>query len=200
MPRWTRFLTLWFTPTLDALRPSTPWDYRWRLLFLQPLSFLTYSLKYLPWTFSKRYTVIDIPTRGRHTLRAIVFLPPTKPSPTDRLRPLHIDWHGGAWIGGLAEYDAAWCEAVSDRVGAVVVSAQYRCVPAHIYPAAHEDVEDTIAWVRANCADLWNADPDALTVSGTSAGGNMMFAAGARARAAVGFCAVVSLAKSKRRT
>lgn len=190
MPRWSRFLTLWFIHTIDAFRPSTPWDYRWRLLCLQPIAWLTYTMKYLPWVFSRRYSVIEIPTRGRHSVRAIVFQPPRSPNNTGP-RPLHIDWHGGAWMGGLAEYDALWCKEVSDRLGAVVISAQYRSIPANIYPTAHEDAEDTIAWVLANCKKLWNADPESLTVSGVSAGGNMMFTAGSRAKAAVGFCAVV---------
>ncbi|KAK5164343.1 uncharacterized protein LTR77_010039 [Saxophila tyrrhenica] len=187
-----RFASHWFRNTTDALfSPSLPWTHRWRLLLLQPLTLLTYCLKYLPYIFSHRYTVIEIPTRGRHTIRAIVFEPPSKDH--TQLRPLHIDFHGGAFLGGIAEYNALWCEQVSDRIGAVVISAQYRYAPVHTYPCAHEDAEDVLSWVLEKSQKLWNADPDSLSVSGSSAGANLMFAAGTRAKAAVGFCAAVDL-------
>jgi acetyl esterase/lipase len=190
MPIDIKFIAQLFSHTKDAVfGPSLPWAYRWRLLGLQPITWLTYLLKYTPWMFSRRYSVIEIPTRGRHTLRAIVFLPPHRPA--DRPSPLHIDFHGGAFLGGLAEYDANWCAMISDRTGAVVVSAQYRYAPVNIYPCAHEDAEDVISWVLANARAKWDADPALLTVSGESAGADLMMVAGNRAKAAVGNCAVV---------
>ncbi len=146
-------------------------------------------MKYIPWLFSKRYSVIEIPMRGQHKVRAIVFLPPNRTA--GQLAPLHLDFHGGAFIGGLAEYDAGPCEQISDRTGAVVVSAQYRHAPRHIYPCAHEDAEDVVAWVLAHAREKWQADPKCLTVSGDSAGANLMFVAGSIARAAIGICAAV---------
>ncbi|KAK3697123.1 hypothetical protein LTR37_017619 [Vermiconidia calcicola] len=146
-------------------------------------------MKYLPYAFSKRYSVVEIPTRGRHTVRAIVFQPPHRRQ--DQLSPLHLDFHGGAFLGGLAEYDAPFCELLSDRAGTVVISAQYRYTPAHIYPCAHEDAEDVVEWVLKNARPSFNADPDCFTVSGSSVGGNLMLVAGTRAKAAVGICAPV---------
>ena len=191
MFRSLKFFLSWFQPTKAALfKTSIPWDLRWRLLLgLQPIVLLTYSMKYLPYIFSKRCSVIDIPTRGRHTVRGIVFRPShrhgTQPV------PLHINFHAGAFIGGIAEDTAPFCEILSDRAGAVVIGAEYRVAPAHGYPCAHEDAEDVVDWVLKNAQSLWNADPESLTVSGFSAGGNLMFAAGRRAKAAVGFYAPV---------
>jgi acetyl esterase/lipase len=190
MLRHIKFVSQWFAPTTDAFFGRLPWTYRWRLLGLQPIALLTYAMKYIPWMFSRRYSVIEVPTRGRHRIRAIVFLPQTRRP--ERLSPLHIDFHGGAFLGGLAEYDAAFCEQLSNRTGAVVVSAQYRYAPRWIYPCAHEDAEDVLAWVLENAQARWDADPVRLTVSGDSAGANLMFVAGPKARAAVGFCAPVS--------
>ena len=188
--RSLKFIAYWFAPTKDALfNSSLPWRQRWQLLLLQPIAILTYSLKYLPYIFSRRYSVIEVPTRGLHSVRAIVFQPPKKTDTT--LRPLHLDFHGGAFIGGIAEYDAPFCELVSDRTGAVVVSAQYRSAPANQYPAAHEDAEDVVDWVLNNAKTSWNADPETLTVSGSSVGGNLMFTVGRRAKAAIGFAAPV---------
>jgi hypothetical protein len=40
----------WFQPIIDAFStPSVPFTYRWRLLALQPIALLAYSVKALPW-------------------------------------------------------------------------------------------------------------------------------------------------------
>ena len=196
MFRTLKFLSHWFAPTTDAIfSPSLPFKYRWRLLALQPITLLTYSMKYFPHLLSSRYSVIEIPTRGQHTVRAIVFQPPRRQG--TGLMPLHLDFHGGAFLGGIAEYDATFCELLSERAGTVVVSAEYRCAPVNQYPRAHEDAEDVVEWVLRNARELWNADPECFTVSGSSAGGDLMFTAGRRAKAAVGFCAVVRITSSQ---
>ena len=185
-----RILSRWFSPARDALfNPSIPWDWRPRLLGLQLLVLIAYPMNYLPYIFSRRYKAIEIPTRGRHTLRAIVFLPPR--SDPHQPCPLHLDFHPGAFVGGIADAQASWCDLVSNRTGAVVVSAEYRLAPRYRYPCAHEDAEDVVAWLMSNAKEMWNADPKTLTVSGFSAGANLMFTAGSRARAAVGFYAPV---------
>jgi acetyl esterase/lipase len=102
-------------------------------------------------------------------------------------RPLHIDFHGGAFLGGLAEYSAPFCKLLCQRTGAVMLRAEYRAAPRYVYPAAHEDAEDVIAWVLANVREKWQADAETLTVSEFSAGGNLTMVAGSMARAAVGF-------------
>nr|OQO25736.1 hypothetical protein B0A51_10200 [Rachicladosporium sp. CCFEE 5018] len=160
-----------------------------------PLAFLTYALKYLPYAISAPYSVIYIPTRSTHKLRALVFTPKafTKGIERTGLRPLHIDFHGGSFLGGIAEYGVPFCKEVCDRTGAVVISAQYRHAPANVYPAAHEDAEDVVDWVLANAEKRFGADAKDLTISGWSAGGNLMMVAGKRAKAAVGICAAIDL-------
>lgn len=188
-----RTLGLWLDPLRQALfARNIPFTYRWRLLILQQLNFIVVPLKTLPWTFTRAYRTIWIPTRGKHELRALVFEP--KASTLSNIsRPLHIDFHSGAFAGGVAETDIAFCHDVCRRTGAVVVSVNYRVAPQHVYPAAHEDAEDAISWLLTNAKDMFSADPECLTVSGFSAGGNLMMVAGSRARAAVGFYAAVSL-------
>ena len=167
----------WFRPTFDAFfAPSLPFAYRWRLLALQPISLLAYCLKGLPWMVSTAFKVIWIPTRQpNHYLRAIVFEPPHKPI-SGTLRPIHLDIHGGAFMGGLPENDAVFCHRLSQETEAVVVSTQYRYSPRNVFPAAHEDIEDVAKWLVQNAEKLWGADPKLLTVSGFSAGGNLAFA------------------------
>lgn len=183
-----RTLGLWLDPLRQALfAPNIPFTYRWRLLVLQQINFIIMPLKTVPWTFSHAYRIIWIPSRGKHMLRALVFEPKSASSTRrNMLRPLHIDFHAGAFTGGIAEVDNGFCNEVCQRTGAVVVSVDYRVAPEQIYPAAHEDCEDAVTWLLANAAEKFNADSACLTVSGFSAGGNLMMVAGSRARAAVG--------------
>lgn len=65
-------------------------------------------IKLSPWVLSERYLPFHIPTRGDHTLHAIIFFPPDQDlSPesdaSSQLAPLHIDFHGGAFLGGIAQ-------------------------------------------------------------------------------------------------
>lgn len=173
-----RALWHWFAPTIDAFfAPSLPFTYRWRLLTLQPIALLTYCLKGLPWLFSNAFEVIRIPTRRRNqTLRAIVFHPPCRTNHEGPLRPIHLDIHGGGFMGGLPEYDAEFCQRLSRETGGVIVSTQYRYSPRHIFPAAHEDIEDVSKWLVEHAEKRWGADPKLLTVSGSSAGANLALA------------------------
>jgi acetyl esterase/lipase len=192
-----RTLGLWLDPLRQALfAPGIRFTYRWRLLVLQQINLIVLPLKTLPWTFSKAYRIIWIPSRGgSRYLRALVFEPSNLSTPQyqqPRLKPLHIDFHAGAFTGGHAEVDNAFCHTVCQRTGAVVVSVDYRVAPQHIYPAAHEDCEDAVEWLLVHAREEFGADPGNLTVSGFSAGGNLMMVAGRRARAAVGVYGSVS--------
>ncbi|KAF2159849.1 hypothetical protein M409DRAFT_60444 [Zasmidium cellare ATCC 36951] len=192
-----RFLASWFQPISTALfHPTLPWTIRWRLLLLQPLNFLVYTIKCLPYAFSNTYESMYIPTRddGRR-LRIIVFRP-KKQDHDSKLRPLHLDFHAGGFIGGIPEVDAPFCEMLCERTGAVVVSASYRLAPRHSFPAAHEDAEDVLSWLEVHAQDTLLADFYRLTVSGFSAGGNLMYMAGSRAKAAVGFYAPVDFRRA----
>jgi acetyl esterase/lipase len=162
-------------PTYDAIFSRLPFTYRWRLLLLQIVSPITYSIGYLPWVFSKRYTVHYIPTRAGRSVRAIVFRPPPRQG-VQGLRPLHIDVHGGGFLGGIPEYEAKFLDSLSNQTGAVVVSAQYRYAPKHPYPAAIDDVDDVVDFLIKNAAKKFNANPELLTMSGFSAGGNLSLA------------------------
>jgi acetyl esterase/lipase len=89
-----------------------------------------------------------------------------------RLRPLHIDIHGGSFIGGFPEQGSRFCSLLSSRTGAVVISCTYRVAPRYTYPAAHDDVDDILAWVVGHAEEL-GGDREVLTVGGSSAGGNL---------------------------
>jgi acetyl esterase/lipase len=81
--------------------------------------------------------------------------------------------HGGGWSGGdksnLAEQARALAEA-----GYVAVTVDYRLAPAHPYPAAVEDVQAAVSWLRATAqVDHYRIDPERIGVLGASAGGQL---------------------------
>src|ERR1700712_4132232 len=105
----------WFRPSIDAVFSRTlPFHFRWRLVVLQPISVLTYSIASFPWLFSRAFKVQYLPITSTRSLRVLVF---KKPSPTasTKLRPLHVDIHGGAFIGGLPESDAHFCDRLAEQ-------------------------------------------------------------------------------------
>jgi acetyl esterase len=86
--------------------------------------------------------------------------------------PLVVNFHGGGWtFGTLDQYD--WfCSNIAARVGAVVLSVDYRLAPDHPFPAAPEDCYAALVWAAEHAAD-WGADASRLGVMGDSAGGNL---------------------------
>ncbi|KAL9580362.1 MAG: hypothetical protein Q9212_004543 [Teloschistes hypoglaucus] len=170
------FLRTIFHPFVDACCASLPFHYRCRMLLLLPFTFISYTWKSLPYVLNRPFVVYRIPTRRPgETVRALIYNHPGRhQTPAKgRLRPLHVDIHGGGFIGGIPEYDAPFCTQVAKTTGAVVVSVAYRFAPRYPYPAAHDDVEDAIVWLVKNAEGLLGADPELLTVSGSSAGGTL---------------------------
>lgn len=143
---------------------------------LQPVTLLSNAIGALPYVFSSPYTVEYITTSPGVSHKVLVF----KPSGAGRgrrLRPLHVDIHGGAFIGGLPENTTVFDERVARSTGAVVVSISYRYAPEHVFPTAIDDVDATIRWLHENAEARWGADPTLMTLSGSSAGGNLALAA-----------------------
>ncbi|OJD16180.1 hypothetical protein AJ78_03612 [Emergomyces pasteurianus Ep9510] len=155
-------------PIFDAIFcPGIPLKYRWRLLTLGPINALAYSFKWLPWVFSRSYSVVRIPLRRSPGTsgRALIFAPK---SPSRPLRPLHIHVHGG-----IPELDNAFCKRLVEETGAVVVSISYRLAPRYPFPTAHHNAQDAAAYIVENAERLWGANPSMLTLSGCSVGSNL---------------------------
>ena len=192
-----RTLRSWFGPTIDAIfARNIPFDYRWRLLTFQPLAFISNCIGVIPYIFSRSYKVEYLPIAPGRSIRALVF-DKARQDRADKLRPLHLNIHGGAFIGGLPENSAPWCARVAQETGAVVVSTEYRTAPRHTFPAAHDDVDAVLAYLRKNAVAKYGANPDLITVSGDSAGGNLALATAASApgavKASVTFYAAINL-------
>lgn len=170
-------LRIFFRPLMVGLfNTSISWSMRWRTLVLQSLVFLTYSIPAAPYLFSRPFVTEYLPVFPKRSVRTLVFKGKGKGTGR-KLRPLHIDIHGGAFIGGLAEQDARFCDLYAKETGAVVLSITYRFAPEHTFPVAIDDVDATIQWIKDNAESRWGADATLLTMSGASAGGNMCMAA-----------------------
>lgn len=96
--------------------------------------------------------------------------------------------HGGGWeAGDKRTYIRPWFDELTKQ-GLAWFTINYRLAPKHPHPAAVEDVEAAVEWVRANSARL-GIDPQRLALMGESAGGHLVALAAARGKAKVK-CAV----------
>jgi acetyl esterase len=93
--------------------------------------------------------------------------------------PLFVYLHGGGWCYGSIESVDRVCRRIADRSGCAVLSVGYRLAPEHVFPAALEDTETVLSFVRK--ADL-GADPSRLAIGGDSAGAQLATVAARRQR------------------
>jgi acetyl esterase/lipase len=92
---------------------------------------------------------------------------------SDKLLPLVVFVHGGAWRVGdkrTSYFQVAPFLQSGDYAAACI---SYRLVPEAIWPAQIHDCKAAIRWLRANATD-YNIDPDKIGVMGTSSGGHLV--------------------------
>jgi acetyl esterase/lipase len=77
--------------------------------------------------------------------------------------------HGGGYVIGNAAMSDDWCRLVSERLGVVAASVEYRLAPEHRFPVPLEDCYTALHWL-ANQADV---DPTRIAIGGESAGGGL---------------------------
>jgi acetyl esterase/lipase len=86
-------------------------------------------------------------------------------------RPGVLFIHGGGWSAGQRT-QFTWHARELAKLGFVTAAASYRLAPAHPYPAALDDCQYAMRWLRAHAAE-WNLDPARLGACGSSAGGHL---------------------------
>ncbi|WP_062352884.1 alpha/beta hydrolase [Herbidospora yilanensis] len=86
--------------------------------------------------------------------------------------PVVVYLHGGGWVyGTLSQLDPLGRD-LAVRTGAVVVMADYRLAPQHVFPAAVDDAWAVVRDVFDRPA-LYGGEPGPVAVAGDSAGGNL---------------------------
>jgi acetyl esterase len=95
--------------------------------------------------------------------------------------PIFVYLHGGGWAYGSIDTADRMCRRIADRSGCAVLSVGYRLAPEHVYPAALEDVETVLHYVRREGPGL-GVDPSRLAIGGDSAGGLLATVAARRQR------------------
>lgn len=93
------------------------------------------------------------------------------PAAVDRA-PGIVWFHMGGWVIGSLATSHALCTRLAHRVGAVVMSVDYRLAPEHRFPAQLDDGLAAVSWMIAN-ADALGVDPHRVAVGGGSAGGTL---------------------------
>lgn len=86
-------------------------------------------------------------------------------------RPGVLFLHGGGWSGG-DRTQFTWHARELARYGFVTATASYRLAPDHCYPAALDDCQYAMRWLRAHASE-WNLDPARIGAFGSSAGGHL---------------------------
>lgn len=116
--------------------------------------------------------VYHIPSReaGR-TIKAHVYRSPSAPKPS----PVLINFHGSGFLIPMHGSDGPFCRQISQETEYSVLDVQYRLAPEHPFPAALNDVEDVVNWVRTRTHGEF--DPSRVALSGFSAGANLALAA-----------------------
>jgi acetyl esterase/lipase len=96
--------------------------------------------------------------------------------------PVVVYLHGGGWILGNLDTHDGICRLLADRSGCAVLAVDYRLAPEHPYPAAFDDLDRAVGWLRAGGAAAYRLDPARLAIAGDSAGGHLAAVGARRAR------------------
>ena len=95
--------------------------------------------------------------------------------------PVIMVFHGGGWTIRSYELEGPTSRGLANRVGALVISVQYRLAPETRFPGAADDCYAATQWAVQNAAEF-GGDASKLAVAGTSAGGNLSAAVSHMAR------------------
>lgn len=108
------------------------------------------------------------------------------PAPGEIL-PVVLFFHGGGWVHGTLDTHERLCSILAVHAQCAVVSVDYRLAPENPFPAAWEDAQNSLQWVKEHGNEL-GIDSNRIALAGDSSGGNL---AAATAQAVAGDKAVV---------
>jgi acetyl esterase len=80
--------------------------------------------------------------------------------------------HGGGFVFGDVDTHDGQSRRLANRTRSAVLAVDYRRPPEHRFPAAPDDVDTALRWLRAHATEH-GLDPDKVVACGDSAGGNL---------------------------
>ncbi|MFN7937839.1 MAG: alpha/beta hydrolase [Bryobacteraceae bacterium] len=104
--------------------------------------------------------------------------------------PTVIIVHGGGWVNGTKRTYVTPIFPVLTKAGFAWFTINYRLAPQYKYPAATEDVDAAIRWVRAHAKE-YKVDTRRIALMGESAGGHLVAYAGIKRNKGAEVSAVV---------
>lgn len=116
-----------------------------------------------------------VPTR-HGKVKVDLYLPPGVTEP-----PVHIHFHGGAFMMRYPKMDDFFCRFLVAEAGVAVVNVDYLAAPRVRYPVAQEQGHDVLAWLTEHAGE-WGLDADRISIGGFSGGGNLAASACLQAR------------------
>jgi acetyl esterase/lipase len=99
---------------------------------------------------------------------------PDAPGP----HPVVVLIHGGGWLGG-SKAGHQGTGMLLARNGYAACAIGYRLAPQYPYPAAFDDCQRAVRWIRAHAKE-WEVDPRRVGAMGDSAGGHLAALIGVR--------------------
>ncbi|KAJ5704253.1 carboxylesterase [Penicillium malachiteum] len=120
-------------------------------------------------------SLLNIPSRDqKRTIKVHVYKPHVEDAGSSKPAPVLINLYGSGFAIPLHGLDDNFCRLMAKTTGFVVLDVNYCLAPEYPFPAALNDIEDTVKYVL-NHPDEYQASQ--LSVSGFSSGGTLALAA-----------------------
>ncbi|XP_013418537.1 uncharacterized protein LOC106179456 [Lingula anatina] len=97
----------------------------------------------------------------------------TQPKPCPPDVAIVVFFHGGGWVICSRKTHDPALKLLTDTVGCIFVSVEYRLAPEHKFPAALEDAEVAVRWCMENKEKIGGSVSSKIGVCGDSAGGHL---------------------------
>jgi acetyl esterase/lipase len=124
-----------------------------------------------------RRSEVSIPRADGSRQRALLYVPEASATP----RPAYLHLHGGGYVIGAPEMGDPMNVDIAARMGAAVLSLDYRLAPEHGAREGLDDAFDGLAWLHAE-SDALGVDRRRIAIGGESAGGGLAAALALQAR------------------
>jgi acetyl esterase/lipase len=121
-----------------------------------------------------RIEEVKVPGGKAAAIRCLLFTP-------QRVAGALLHIHGGGFVMGMPEMDAARNIELARASGCLILSVDYRLAPEHPHPAALEDCHAALAWLASQARSL-GFPLERIGVIGESAGGGIAAALARLAR------------------